>query len=115
MSAGLVASPFLNYEAALRLRPHAGTDVLADLREPYFNRTYGRYCSHQNTPNQLESGAAPGSDAQRPRRSILPHRLGKLYHEHGARVHRQLFANALALVYPQRACRPSCPAPGGSA
>jgi hypothetical protein len=98
LSADLPASPFLNYEAALRVRPHAGTDLLATVREPYFNRTYGRFCSHQNTPNRLEIAPHPAA-LRKGQVVFLPHRLGKLYYEHGARVHRDLFANALRLIY----------------
>jgi hypothetical protein len=36
---GMVSSPFLNYEPALRVRPDEGTQVLAAIREPYFSRT----------------------------------------------------------------------------
>ena len=91
-------SPFLNYEAALRVQPHAGVEVLARIQEPYFNRTYGRFCSHQNTPYQLARAAHPAA-LRKGRVIFLPHRLGKLYYEHGARVHRDLFANALHLIY----------------
>ncbi|MDQ1300528.1 MAG: hypothetical protein QG637_446 [Chloroflexota bacterium] len=104
-------SPFLNYEAALRAQPHAGTEVLATLREPYFNRTFSHFCSHQNTPNRLE--VAPHPAALRKGRVIfLPHRLGKLYHEHGARVHRDFFANALSLIYTRPMAQTRLPSAG---
>jgi hypothetical protein len=32
---------------------------------------------------------------------FLPHRLGRMYHAHGARVHRDLFKNALRLASPR--------------
>ncbi len=80
-------------------------------REPYFNRTYGHYCSHQNTPNQLEPAAHPA--AIRCGNVIhLAHRLGKLYYQHGARVHRQLFANALHLLYPAPVVETTLPSAG---
>ena len=107
----LPASPFLNYEAALRARPQAGIEVLATLHEPYFNRTYGHFCSHQNTPNRLETAAHPAA-LRKGRVVFLPHRLGKLYYEHGARVHRDLFANALALIYSRPMVQTSLPSAG---
>ena len=107
----LVASPFLNYAAALRSRPQAGAEVLATLHEPYFNRTYGRFCSHQNTPNRLETAPHPAA-LRKGRVVFLPHRLGKLYYEHGARVHRDLFANALSLIYNQPMVQTSLPSAG---
>ena len=42
-------SPFLVYDGAHIVR--STMQVVAELEEPYFNRTYGHYCSHENTPN----------------------------------------------------------------
>lgn len=108
---GLVSTPFLNYEAALRVQPEAGAEVLARLREPYFNRTYAQYCSHQNTPYQLEHAPHPGA-VQNGRVLFLPHRLGKLYHEHGARLHRDFFGNALHRIYRQPMIHAPLPSAG---
>lgn len=94
---GLVRSPFLNYMSAIRVRPTDGR-VLAAVHEPYFDRTYGHYCSHQNTPNRLETAEHAGA-LRKGRVIFLPHSLGKMYHEHGARVHRDLFTNALTLLH----------------
>lgn len=93
----MVETPFLNYAAALRCRPTTA-EVLAQIREPYFDRTYAHYCSHLNTPYQPVKAAHPGA-LRRGRVLFLPHRLGALYYEHGARLHRQFFHNALRLVY----------------
>ncbi|MFZ2657473.1 MAG: alpha-amylase family protein [Victivallales bacterium] len=105
---GLVSSPFLNYTAAIRVRPTDGR-VLAAIHEPYFDRTYGHYCSHQNTPNRLEPAEHAGA-LGKGRIIFLPHPLGKMYHEHGARVHRDLFINALDRLHTKpflHTCLPS--------
>ena len=105
---GLVQSPFLNYTAAIRVKP-AGGRVLAAIHEPYFDRTYGHYCSHQNTPNRLEPAAHAGA-LQKGRIVFLAHGLGKMYHEHGARLHRDVFINALDRLHTRpllRTCLPS--------
>jgi len=111
LGAGLVASPFLNYEAALRIEPTPGVEVLARIREPYFNRTYAQYSSHQNTPYQLQDAPHAGA-LQKGRVVFLPHRLGKLYNEHGARLHRDLFGNALHRIYDQPMVRTTLPSAG---
>lgn len=111
LSAGLVRSPFLNYEPALRVRPHEGTEILAAIREPYFSRTYGRYCSHQNTPYRPEDAEHPGA-LRKGNILFLPHALGRLYHAHGARVHRQLFLNALRLIHTNPLVRVEMPSAG---
>ena len=105
---GLVRSPFLNYTAALRVKATSGR-VLAAIHEPYFDRTYGHYCSHQNTPNRLEAAEHAGA-LQKGRILFLAHGLGKLYHEHGARLHRDLFIQALDRLHTRpllRTCLPS--------
>ena len=111
LGAGLVSTPFLNYEAALRVEPTAGARVLARIREPYFNRTYAQYCSHQNTPYQLQDAPHPGA-VQKGRVVFLPHRLGKLYNGHGARLHRDLFGNALRRIYDRPMVRTKLPSAG---
>ena len=94
---GIVTTPFLNYTGALRVKLTDGQS-LARIKEPYFNRTYGTYCSHQNTPNRLEDAAHPGA-WRKGQLVYLPHPLADLYYQHGARMHRQFFTNALALIY----------------
>ena len=97
LGAGLVTSPILCNLPALRVRPTEG-QVMARIREPYFDRTYGHYVSHQNTPHRRELAEHPG--ALRSGRIVyLPHPLGRIYLEHGARIHRDLFLNALRLLY----------------
>jgi hypothetical protein len=90
-------APFLNYDAALRITPTTGR-VLARIHEPYFDRTYGHYCSHQNTPYQPEPSSHAGG-LRKGRIIYLPHALGKMYYEHGARVHRKFFLNALRKLH----------------
>ncbi len=132
----LVASPILCYEAALRAEPTDG-EPLAAIREPYFSRTYDHYCSHLNTPPRLEDAPQPGAlhydlsvcygsdsdcedwgdweDGRGPgsgRIIFLPHRLGKLYFEHGARAHRILFRNALRLVHAKPMVEAALPSAG---
>lgn len=104
LRAGLVQGPFLNYQAALRVRPNDGAHVLAALHEPYFSRTYAHYCSHRDTPYRPEPAdhpAAVQADLGEAGGAVilLPHRLGKLYYELGARLHRDLFTRALGLLH----------------
>lgn len=95
---GMVTSPFLNYQPAIRLRPERGTEVLATIREPYFSRTYGRFTSHQNTPYRLEDAAHPGV-IRKGNVVFLAHEVDRMYYDHGARLHRDLFYNALKLLH----------------
>lgn len=98
LSRELARSPFLNYEAAVRARPGDRAEILAHIREPYFRRTYGAYCGHQNTPYQLENASHPA--AIRAQNTVwMTHGLDKMYFTNGARTHRRFFIDALRLLH----------------
>jgi len=103
-------APILCYTAGERVRVRDGR-VLASIHEPYFSRTYERFCGHQNTPFRLEKAAHPGA-VQKGRILYLPHALGDLYAVHGARVHRELFLNALRRIYRRPNCVVTMPSAG---
>lgn len=98
LNSGLVTSPFLCYEPAIRVKAGEHTKVLAFIREPYFSRTYQKYSSHQNTPFQLHNAEHPGI-LKNGKIIFCAHELDKIYYEHGARLHRDLFINALKSIY----------------
>ena len=93
----LVRSPFLNYEPSIRVKAKKGTQVLANLREPFFNRRYSAYSSHQNTPYKLENADHPAV-TRNGNVVFIASALGKSYFDMGARVHRDLFINSLNLL-----------------
>jgi hypothetical protein len=94
---GIVPSPFLNYSPALRVRPYKSTEILATIREPYFSRTIKHYCSHKNTPYTLEDATHPA--VIRTKNVVyIAHDLDVQYYREGARLHRDLFMNALKLI-----------------
>ncbi len=108
---GLVKSPFLCYTPALRVKPTSGTEVLAAIREPYFSRTYGKFTSHQNTPFQLEDAAHPGV-IRNGNVIFLAHELDEMYYKHGARLHRDIFINALKLLHKKPMVETELPSAG---
>ena len=110
LSAGMPTSPFLNYTAALKATVTDGV-ALAAIKEPYFDRTYEHYCSHQNTPNRVEDASQPGA-WRKGNLVYLPHRLGEIYYHHGAKLHRQFFLNALRLIYTQQVVTTCLPSAG---
>jgi hypothetical protein len=111
LGAGLVSSPFLNYEAALRVQPEAGAEILAKIHEPYFSRTYAKYCSHRNTPYRPDAAVHPAA-VRKGNVILLAHRLGKLYFDLGARLHRDLFSRALGLLHEAPMVRTELPSAG---
>ena len=110
LSKDMVASPFLNYTAAMRARLTDGV-ALAAIKEPYFDRTYEHYCSHMNTPYRTEDAPQPGA-WRKGNLVYLAHPLGGIYYHHGARLHRQLFVNALRLLYTRQVVTVQLPSAG---
>ena len=108
---GMVRSPVLCYEPALRMKPAAGTEILATIREPYFNRTYGKFSSHCNTPYKLEDAEHPAI-IRKGNVVFIAHELDKLYYVHGAQQHRQLFSNALGLLHTRPMVETELPSAG---
>lgn len=93
----VVSSPFLNYEATLRIKPTTGT-TLAAVREPYFNRTYEKYSGHRATPYRLEDSQYPAV-IQNGNVIYFAHKLDQMYYTSAVRLHRQLGENAIDLLY----------------
>ncbi len=93
----IVISPFLNYEAGLLVKP-TSAEVLANIREPYFNRTYARYNGHRETPYKLEDSKYP-SVIKNGEVAFISHHLDRLYFKHGVRMHRELVKNVIDLLY----------------
>lgn len=100
LAENLPKSPFLNYSAAIRVEPLRGAKVLARIREPYFSRTIEHFTSHRNTPYKLQDATHPAV-VEHGNTVYVAHDLGKQYFETGARVHRDLFYNALKTIHPE--------------
>lgn len=90
LASALSPTPYLNYHAGLRACVTTGT-VLAAVREPYFDRTYGTYCGHANTPYRLEDSAYPAV-LRHGRITWLAHDIDRQYLKEGLRLHRDLFS-----------------------
>jgi hypothetical protein len=97
ISKDIVVTPFLNYTPALRVKHGQETEVLANIREPYFSRTLAHYCSHKNTPYTLENADHPAI-IRKGNTIYIAHDLDRQYYAEGAQLHRDLFFNALSLL-----------------
>ena len=90
-------APFFCYESALRTEITDGT-ALAQVYEPWFDRTYAQYSSHRNTPYSGEAAAHPAV-VRKGNVIYMAHPLFKLYAEYGAQLFREAFTKALSLIF----------------
>lgn len=111
LMANLPEAPFLNYIPALKVNPYRGTEVLAVIREPYFNRTLSHYSSHKNTPYKLTNANHPAV-IRNGKIVYIASDLAEMYHTSGAKVHRDLFNNVLDLMHTDRMLQVDLPSSG---
>jgi hypothetical protein len=88
-----VDSPVVMYLRSQRIRTTAGQS-LGEIYDPYFNRTYQHFCSHQHTPPNTEPsgfdcGVIHGNIA------YLAHPVFSLYRTYGAVAYRSYVAKVI--------------------
>ena len=93
----LGVGPAYNYEPGRRFTLTPQAQVLATIYDALFDRTYGRYFSHQNAPPKLEAGTHPAVH-RHGHHLVAAHPLGRLYLRHGAEAHRSLLWALVAMV-----------------
>ena len=80
---------------------------LAELWQPYFNRTYRHFCSHRHTP--AEKKMPNPAIIKKDRIIYFAHPIFSMYKNHGARVYKQLVQNALRLLCPEPLIKTNAP------
>ena len=90
-------APFLCYHGAVKIALQDG-EVLCDTYEPYFDRTYGRYCSHMNTPRREDAAASPGM-VQKGKVIYYAHPLCQMYYHDGAELFKLVLREAICRLY----------------
>jgi hypothetical protein len=81
-----------------RVVAEAGTEVLARMGAPYFNRTWEHFCSHRYTP--MEKATDVPIVTQKGGAIYVARPLFREYAESSQRVHRQILANCLSRLLP---------------
>jgi hypothetical protein len=104
---GTPSVPHVMYERGLEVAPLGKSRRLADTYDPYFNRTYEHFCSHQHTP--LKGKADRPAVTAGVNSIYLAHPVFGMYHRRGARFYRQLAVNSLKLLLPEPLIRTDAP------
>lgn len=88
-----VNSPQIMYDRSHRIRVTSGSS-LGQIYDPYFNRTWEHFCSHQHTPNQDEPS---GFDAGTRKGAVLyfAHPVFCHYRTYGAVAYREFVSKAI--------------------
>jgi hypothetical protein len=95
------------YERGWSVEAEPGTETLAAVVPPYFNRDHERFSSHAQTPPSVGPGSPLPADA-RPaatRRGAviyLAYPLCRAYRRYGNRVYKSLIAGAIDVLLPER-------------
>lgn len=95
------------YERGWEIEAEAGTEVLARMVAPYFNRDHAHYSSHAQTAPAVAPGAALPADAlpvvtRKGSVAYVAFPLFRAYRRAASRVYRTLLANVIDLLLPER-------------
>jgi len=107
VGAGLPATEHVMYLKGMEVEALPGSEVLADVIAPYFNRTWQHFCSHAHTPSAGEvryPGIVRNGNA-----IYFAHPIFTQYNKNAPRWCKKLFLNALALLLPEPLVRLDAP------
>lgn len=98
---------YVVYERGERVRGLEGTEVLARIGEPYFNRTPFTFTSHQHAPMR-EVTSAPAI-VRNGRAIYCAHPLFRAYKLHGNQIYKQVVSALIDLLLPDPVLKVSAP------
>lgn len=100
---GLPETEHVMYMRGLEIEPEKGTEVLADVKVPYFNRTYKHFCSHRHAPSSGKIGY-PGI-VKKDSAIYFIHPIFTQYDRNAPKWCKKLFLNALEMLLPEPVVR----------
>lgn len=95
LAPSFVKSPIVMYMKSQQVKATKG-EVLADIFEPYFNRNWKHFCSHQHAPYNNKSefaGAIKNGNIL-----YLAHPVFSIYYAYGAVVYKEYAFNAIKML-----------------
>ena len=91
------------YERGVRARPAAGIRVLAEVVEPYFERAWDHFSSHQQTPSDRPNGCAAA--LVQGNVGYISYPVFSAFARHGNLPYRRLVSEVLEQLLPQPLAR----------
>ena len=104
---GIPDMPHIMYEGSARVEPEEGTEVLATVMHPYFNRTYKHFSSHSHAPVEKETGLP--AVTRKGEVIYISSPIFRAYKLHGYIVYRQLVENLVELLLPKKLVKAEAP------
>lgn len=105
-----VRGPFVIHGGACNVTAASDFQILASRRDPYFNRAWNHFCSHQHTPDEKDSPyPAVVSNGQI---AYFAHPIFTAYRQLGQPVYRDLLRDVLSTLLPNPSVKTSLPASG---
>ena len=95
---GLAETEHVMYMKGMEVEAEAGSQVLADVKVPYFNRTYRHFCSHRHTPSEGKVGY-PGI-IKKGNAIYFMHPIFTQYERNAPKWCKKLVLNALDMLLP---------------
>jgi hypothetical protein len=107
LSHRLPQAPIVMYLKGWDVQPEKNCEVLADAYRPYFNREANLFCSHQHWPVQGPAGRPAAVRAGNVVYFAYP--VFEAYGKFASRHYKQMVANALQLLMPDRILKSNLP------
>lgn len=104
---GLPQTEHVMYTRGMQIAAAAGSETLADIIAPYFDRTYQHFCSHNQTPSS--HAISRPAVVQNGRCIYFCHPVFSQYQQKAPRWCKQLVLNALQRLLPEPLLRVSGP------
>jgi hypothetical protein len=104
---GLPDSRYVFYEDSAQVRPAAGAARLGRLCTSYFNRSYDRFCSHNQTPDDRPTSWPVA--VVRGRVGYLAPAVFRAYREHAYALYKELAGRVLDRLLPEPLVRADAP------
>jgi hypothetical protein len=114
LARGVEAMDHVVYERGWSVAAEPGTEVLAHVVPPYFNRDHAHFSSHAQTPPAVGPGDPLPADAapavtRSGNTAYVAFPLGRAYRRSANRVYRTLLSNLIDLLLPERLIETDAP------
>jgi hypothetical protein len=107
ISEGILAAEHVMYDRGLEVEAIPGTQILAKVWHPYFNRTWEHFCSHRHTPVEKES-PFPAIVATE-NTAYFVHPIFAALTRHGVTTYKRVFLNVLRRFLAEPLIRTNAP------